>query len=198
MTEKERLEVVKTVKQDIAELRKIVKYEAEYAALLSDEKVKRFLQLQEEIEKYNLGNGQKFAKDVNRMIYYEFFNRFSGIKKEQCKHDIWIYVGSYAYNNSDPYLCKSNYNCLCGDENHKAFSYNEYECLECGMKIKIEDWEEFERTHFVLKDRNQLDVNCYRTRYYQLLYTNPVTISQQMIIDEFNKKRNEFSRKKTK
>lgn len=73
MTEKERLEVVKIVKQDIAELRKIVIYEAEYAALLSDEKVKSFLQLQEEIEKYNLGNGQKFAKDVNRMIYYEFF-----------------------------------------------------------------------------------------------------------------------------
>ena len=68
------------------------------------------------------------------------------------------------------------------------------------MKIEIRDWEEFERTHFVLKDRNQLEANNYRIRYYQLLYTNPVDISQQMIIDEFNKNKakSKHLRKKTK
>lgn len=197
MTEKERLKSIKRIKMDIEELEKIEKYEVEYDALLLDEKVKRFLQLQEKINKYNLGNGQKFEKNVNRMIYYEFFNRLCGRKKGQCKHDIWIYAGSYAYN-SDPYLCEYNYYYLCDDENYRAFCYNEYECLECGRKIKISDWEEFEKTHFVLKDRNQLNVNCYRIRYYQLLYTNPVDISQQMIIDEFNKNGNKFLRKKTK
>ena len=197
MTEKERLESIQRIKMDIEELEKIEKYEVEYNALLSDENVKRFLKLQEEINKYNLENGQKFEKDVNRMIYYEFFNRLCG--KEQCKHDIWIYVGSYAYN-SDPYLCEYNYDYLCGAENYGAFSYNKYECLECGMKIEIRDWEEFERTHFVLKDRNQLEANNYRIRYYQLLYTNPVDISQQMIIDEFNKNKakSKHLRKKTK
>lgn len=199
MKEKERLEVVKRVKHSMEEFNEIEKCKIELNALMQDEKVKRYITLKEKILAY-AHNENLFKGKLENMIHYNFTWGLRSIIRDQsfgpCSHDIWICTGSHAVED-DP-RAEHDFKWICEDEEDVHFSYNEYECLECGEKIESRKWKKFENKHFVLKDRNQRNVEYYRNLYYQLLYTNPADISQQMIIDEFNKTKVKYkhSRKK--
>lgn len=201
MKEKERLEVVKKVNHSMEEFDEIERCKIELNTLMQDEKVKRYITLKEKILAY-ARNESLFKGDLENMIRYNFSWQLLLMWRDKsfrpCSHDIWIYTGSHAVEEDS--IAEHDYQWICEDEDDVNFLYNEYECLECGEKIESRKWKDFERTHFVLKDRNQLEANNYRIRYYQLLYTNPVDVSQQMIIDEFNKNKAKFKhlRKKTK
>lgn len=201
MKEKERLEVVKKVNHSMEEFDEIERCKIELNTLMQDEKVKRYITLKEKILAY-ARNESLFKGDLENMIRYNFSWQLLSMWRDKsfrpCSHDIWIYTGSHAVEEDS--IAEHDYQWICEDEDDVNFLYNEYECLECGEKIESRKWKDFERTHFVLKDRNQLEANNYRIRYYQLLYTNPVDVSQQMIIDEFNKNKAKFKhlRKKTK
>lgn len=199
MKEEERLEIIKRVNHSMEEFNEIERCKIELNTLMQDEKIKRYITLKEKILAY-ARKERLFKGELENMINYNFIWSLWAIRRDQsfepCSHDIWIYTGSYGYW-EDP-RNEHDYEHLCGDENSKDFYRNEYECLECEEKVKIEDWKSFEKNHFVLKDINQRNVEHYRELYYQFLYNNPVDVSQQMIIDEFNKNKSKHLRKKTK
>ena len=183
------------------EFNEIEKCKIELNALMQDEKVKRYITLKEKILAY-AHNENLFKGKLENMIHYNFTWGLRSIIRDQsfgpCSHDIWICTGSHAVED-DP-RAEHDFKWICEDEEDVHFSYNEYECLECGEKIESRKWKEFERTHFVLKDRNQVNANYYREVYYLLLYTNSVDVAQQKVIDEFSQNKDRFScpKKKTK
>ena len=201
MKEKERLEVVKKVNHSMEEFDEIERCKIELNTLMQDEKVKRYITLKEKILAY-AHNENLFKGKLENMIHYNFTWGLRSIIRDQsfgpCSHDIWICTGSHAVED-DP-RAEHDFKWICEDEEDVHFSYNEYECLECGEKIESRKWKEFERTHFVLKDRNQVNANYYREVYYLLLYTNSVDVAQQKVIDEFSQNKDRFScpKKKTK
>lgn len=187
MTEEERLLVVERVNNDL-ELQKIRKQKKERREeLKQNEAVREYLKISNEIGKLN--KELKFFKSKEEMTELEFICAFnSKIKNEgflPCNHEIWIYSGSFGLW-EDP-RWEHDHNFRIFDESDKEFGYNEYICLECGKVIKVEDYEEFEKNNFVLKNRRDMSVTKYQSIYYQLLYTNTVKDSQRMVIDEFNK-----------
>lgn len=105
-----------------------------------------------------------------------------------CRHDIWFYSGSFGLD-SDPYT-RRNYHFLCGTEISVDFAYNSYVCLDCGKTIETFNWEEFENSHFVLKDRDDLDFYKYKRFYFRLLLEYSVDDAKDKVILEFNKKKN--------
>lgn len=188
MKEKERLEVVKRVNHSMEEFNEIEKCKIELNTLMQDEKVKRYITLKEKILAY-ARNESLFKGKLENMIHYNFSWRLCSMSRDQsfepCSHDIWIYTGSYGYW-EDP---RNEHDCiyLCDDEDSKDFYCNKYQCLECKQEVEIKDWKSFEKNNFVLKDINQHNVEYYRELYYQFLYSNPVEVAKQMLIDEFNK-----------
>ena len=67
------------------------------------------------------------------------------------------------------------------------FKYNAYICLECGKNVEIKDWESFEKSHFVLKNRDKyIYVFEYISLYYQYLYTMTAKEAQENVIQMFN------------
>jgi len=98
-----------------------------------------------------------------------------------CTHEIWFYAGSYMCEND--VLGQSS---LCIDESCDNFSYNLYYCLECGGWVQTSRWQEFEETHFVLKNREHLDVNKYKKLYRRLIIENSHLEAKRLIIREFN------------
>jgi len=187
MKENERLEVIKRIKEDIEREKDFRSYLAQLKELLQDENVKRYLEIKNHIE--NVRNEQllfngSYEKMINLEFSWAFNSRLKGEDFSLCKHDIWVYTGSYARDLSN----KKNY-LLSEDENVDNFKYNSYECLECGKKLNCIDWLDFESKNFVLKDRNNLDVANYRKLYYQLLFEHSVSESQEIVIKEFNSRK---------
>lgn len=125
------------------------------------------------------------------------------IKDFKCTHPIWLYTASeytlidiYRYEH-DRTIRELSENCETSES--FVFENNEYCCLECGKRIAAKDWEQFERTHFVLKNQNEyIGVRYYIGLYYQLLYTNTVEEAQKIVIEEFNKNKEESKTKTLK
>ena len=201
MTEEKRKEIIKKInieENNNKKLRKkLMAKKEELQELLNDTKIKYYLELVKSIKDLEK-NKDSFDRPIDNIITYNFLSSF----KEECLHDIWIYDGSYYEDWVDDYYCEHShiYKCEFKYENHEDFIYNIYYCLGCGKQVHIEDWEEFEETHFVLKNRkDENDFKYYQELYYKLLYEMSCEEAKEKVIDEFNKnKEKNKTRKRTK
>lgn len=194
MNEKERRIVVKRVKEELKKTETLETKSKELEELSTNEIIKRYLALKEEVEK--LKSHIKIFNDkedvINSKFGFAFINRPKSDNFTPCEHDIWIYEGSY-WEFHDDY---DDYEFSVEDEHSHKFGYNKYFCLECGKTVKEPNWQEFEKTHFVLKDRNIKSEYSLRKLYYQLLFNHTVDKSKELFIKEFNKKSKTLSKTK--
>ena len=166
MKENDRLEIINKVKELKDKRKKFIGYKRELGLLLSDPKVKRYIELTECINSrkdlvYNKVNGDE-------IIYSLAFSTYA--RENKCTHDIWIYVGSY-YDSSNSYELSSY---VVPNEQDRRFEYNIYACLDCDKRIEIKDYKKFESEHFVLKSYKFVNIQRLREYYYKLLSTNKV------------------------
>jgi len=189
MTEDERKIVVRKINEvktkiKLKEIKKIKRQELE-----NNRDVKGYLLLLQEIEALE-GELSLFEKEsdvINWQFTQALDSKFNEKGIPSCKHDIWLYEGSYNLW-EDPYG-EFDKEYITKDETNDNFCYNKYICLECGEVVKEQDWEKFEEINLVLKDRDIKNISYYRNLYYQFLYNSSVCKSQQLIINEFNKKK---------
>ena len=189
MTESERKIIVKKIENiktrlKLKEMKKIRKQELE-----KSREVKEYLLLLQEIDA--LETELNLFKNETDVINWQFAQALDSKFNEKgitsCKHDIWLYEGSYNLW-EDPYG-EFDKEYITRDETNDNFCYNKYICLECGKEVKEQEWENFEEINLVLKDRDIKNISYYRNLYYQFLYNSSVCKSQQLIINEFNKKK---------
>ena len=144
-----------------------------------------------------LDNELKNFKTEQDIVKWEMIWAFnSRIKSEgilPCDHDIWIYRGSFA--DVTKWYDERIRITLVDDEKEDYFIHNEYVCLECGKKIYVKNYEEFEENNFVLKNRDDLNVKKYIDLYYQLLYKHSVNKSKNLVIEEFYNNTNLLKKK---
>ena len=155
MKEVERLQVVSRIKRNIFNMNAIKKTNSKIKKLTKDEKVAEYIKLKEELELLK-DRQRMFTKSDKRIIESEFAISF---QTQECNHEIWIYTGSYkiAYDSKSKY----GYSLICDNEDSEDFKYNKYVCLECGREVIIENWQDFENSNHVLKNRNDIDVHKY-------------------------------------
>lgn len=199
MKEEKRKKIIKKInieEKNNKELRKKLQAKKEeLQELLNDTKIKYYLELVKSIKDLEK-NKDSFDRPIDNIITCNFLSSF----KEECLHDIWICEGSY-YEIWDSYFEHTHiHKCEFKYENHEDFIYNIYYCLGCGKQVHIEDWEEFEETHFVLKNRkDENDFKYYQELYYKLLYEMSCEEAKEKVIDEFNKNKEKNKiRKRTK
>ena len=194
MKEQERKQIIERIKK-IQEEQKLLKLKRTKLKILSKHPaVQQYLKLLNDI---NVKEEQlKSFETLEQIINWEFSKalRFNRNDLTTCNHDIWIYEGSY-YLIKD-FLCEHDKEIKEYSEDvtieycDYEFLYNRYICLECGEKIEIKDWEQFENSQFVLKNQNSetdLGIEYYIDKYYQLLYKHNSIESQNLIIEEYNK-----------
>jgi len=201
MNEKDRRIVVKRVKKNIQDTETLKLKTNELEQLSQNEIIIKYLELKQEV--ITLKNRIKgFNGDTEEMIKLEFNWAFASPHLEKylgrCEHinNIWIYCGSYEIYQDD--YSEHDRECRVKSETDCCFKYNKYACLECGKIIKTSNWQEFEESHFVLKDINITNAYEYRYHFYQLLYRHTIDKSKELIIKEFNKKSKKLSRKPNK
>lgn len=186
VTEQDRQIVIKRIKEDIENLEIRNKILERKRMLEQDEKVKEYSYIINEI----LCLDKKLAHittnedAVNLEFIWAFKSRIDDKKMSPCNHQIWMYTGSYS---EIFYQTIGYYNTPCDNEESECFLHNEYICLECGEIIRVSNWEEFEQSHIVLKNMEDIDIEKYMALYYQLLYTHSIEEAQNLIIQEFNK-----------
>ena len=177
MTEQERLVVVDKINRYL-QLQKDRKQKRERVEELSKINiVKEYIDNLSEIQKLNkLLDGQDTKEDAISLSFRQRFNN-------KCCHDIWIYMASYSY-----WYCEIDehwYESVVSNEFDDDFDYNCYCCLGCDKTVEVQDWEDFEATHFVLKNYSDTKYDYYKKLYYQLLYTNTVNDAKRIIIEMF-------------
>ena len=187
MTEVERLKIVKIIDKIQSER----KTYHEVRSLLNDppssmtigeyrDLSKRYAALIEYHENWD----DSLEKNIYLAFLRAVHGTLDGVKTTKCDDGIWVYRGSY-YTDCD-IRCEHEHEYSTENEYTNDFEYNRYCCLDTGRSVNVEDWEEFERTHTVLKDysaKNSSDF--YQNRYYQLLYGNSVGASRERIKKEF-------------
>lgn len=199
MTEEKRKKIIKKInieENNNKKLRKkLMAKKEELQELLNDAKIKYYLELVKSVKDLEK-NKDSFDKPIDNVITCNFLSSF----KEKCSHDIWIYEGSYFEGWDYDYRCYHPSGTRCNNENHPCFEYNKYYCLGCEKEIQTENWEEFEETHFVLKNRKyKNDFKYYQDLYCKLLYEMSCEDAKEKVIDEFNKnKEKNKTRKRTK
>ena len=128
MKELERLEVIKRVIEDIYNNEYLNRKNDELSKLSKSERKKQYMILKDELEAIKTSQAI-LGTTKESMIETEFFwSLYSGVREETfspCKHDIWIYAGSYG----------NDFEFECYDEEDEDFSYNSYTCLECGETV---------------------------------------------------------------
>lgn len=186
MTEQERLIVVERIKKDLELQKEREQKRNKLEELKQNEAVREYLRVSNEIRK--LSKELSFLKTKEDAIYWEFLWAFySKVKSEgfsPCNHDIWMYIGSYGW---EDYGFFEGHDYIIEDENREDFYVNKYKCLECGICKNVTDWNKFEEDNFVLKNRKDSNVQQYMDLYYHLLYNHTIEESQRMLIEEFNK-----------
>lgn len=180
MKENDRLEIINKVKELKNKRKEFIDYKRELGLLLSDPKVKRYIELTECINSrkdlvYNKVNGDE-------IIYSLAFSTYA--HENKCTHDVWIYVGSY-YDSSNSYELSSY---VVPNEQDRRFEYNIYACLDCDKRIEIKDYKKFESEHFVLKSYRFVNIKRLREYYYKLLSTNKVENANKKLIKEFKER----------
>lgn len=189
MKEYERLKVISKIAKNIEDMNTLSEESDKLKKLEEDPKVKEYMSTKRRVA--GLKTKLKYFKSLDDMVSSEFefaFHKRLDEDIEPCSHDIWIYDGSY-YSFPDlfeeqPSEFRSN------SENYENFKYNRYVCLECDNTVQTSDFEDFEKSNFVLKnqdDKSNLGVDFYRSLYYEFLYKNDVIESKRQVINYFNK-----------
>jgi len=189
MTELERIEIVRKIENDVKQSETLAIKIKELENLETNPLIISYLNLKKEI--LELKKQQKPFSQGNheKMINFEFSKALGIINTEEpieCGHDIWLYDGSYEIywdNYHD-----NNYDVRCENEESPNFIHNKYVCLECSEVFYASpaEWQIFEATHCVLKDRNNFNIRKYRERYYHLLFNNSIEEAQRIIKEEFD------------
>ena len=146
--------------------------------LTGEEKVKKYIELKDEINQLRL-YGTFGSKEK---IIDEFWNT-AKMEFSECRHEIWCYVGSYILNTGDGQSSEIK----CNDENHKHFSYNKYQCIECEKIICEKDFKKFEQEHLILKTKG--DILPYLSEYVNLLIEHSVEETQNILVKKYGVKK---------
>lgn len=166
MKEEERLKRISNVEVMKEEMKVLKAKRTELNNLKSNQFVKRFLELSEELEDKKILTLEEIKK--------EEFNKYTCYS--ECSHDIWCYMGAY-YTEYDRGPESE-------DRSYRAFreediEYYRYRCLECfeEVEVKKKDHEEFIKQHTILRTTNNsffYDGNYRKVRemYFKILYTN--------------------------
>ena len=189
MKEIERQTIVYTIKKFLKEKETLKEKEQYLEVLLKNPVVIEYLDLLKEIEDTKRKH-ERFT-DIEYVIRLHFFWAMNKIRDIgiSCNHDIWIYDSSFSFY-EDPYY-EHDHTWRCENEKDKDFCYNRYVCLECQNAVEAKDWKKFEETHYVLKNKN-----CYHGKryaedycnlYYQLLFSNKVSVAREKVMEAFNK-----------
>lgn len=187
MKEYQREHAILEIAKKINEKKSLVAKKNELEELKKDPAVVKYLNLLNEIkaieEKYKYHNTEeKIVDNVFRKLIEKDF---------KCSHEIWLYEGSYYLSidmlHEHDHWCRKKYENLPVRKGDFVYKHNTYICLECGKKIETKDWENFEKNHLVLKNRDEyIYVYDYISLYYQYLYQMPIKEAQEKIIREFN------------
>ncbi len=173
MTEENRLKIIKELNILKEKRRKYLELKKEYNNLTKTEEVKRFLELSSRLEKTKSDN------ESNDILVARARN--SVIKENCCNHDIWVYIGSYY--EVDNY--ERSYSIMLPNERDKKFEYNVYACLECNSRIRVTDYKEFEKTHFVLKRKKCVNIYELRKLYFKYLVSMKTENANKKLIKQF-------------
>lgn len=197
MKEQERLEVIKRILDNIKEKDSLKEKNGHLKNLLNDPKVKEYLELLENIK--NIEEKYEQRNSLEDFIEWEFDKIFGCARDVHmdvypCKHDIWIYDGSYHstwhYKWDDDRICRTLSENSSWQYLESEFLYNKYICLECHKRVETKEWKNFENLHFVLKNQNRendLESSYYLKLYYKLLFGNEISEAQKILIEEFEK-----------
>lgn len=177
MTEETRINIIKELNLLKEKRRKYLELKKEYDNLTKTEEVKRFLELSKQLEKTKSDN------ESNDSLITRAKSRF--IKENECSHEIWVYQGSYY--EVDDY--ERSYSIMLPNEKNKKFEYNVYGCLECDNRIRVTDYKEFERTHFVLKRKEYVNIYELRKLYFKYVTSMNLDNAKKKLIINFEGKK---------
>ena len=187
MKEYQREHAILEIAKKTNEKKSLAAKKSELEELKKDPTIIKYLNLLEEIktieEEYRYHNtDEKIIDNVFRKLIENDF---------KCDHEIWLYEGSYYLSidmlHEHDQWCRKTDEHLPVKKGDFEYKHNTYICLECGKKIETKDWENFEKSHFVLKTQNEyIYVYEYISLYYQYLYQMPIKEAQEKVIQMFN------------
>lgn len=173
MTEEDRIKIIKELNILKEKRRKYLELKKEYDSLVKTGEVKRFLELSKQLEK-NKSDNESNDSLITRA-------KRGVIKENECSHEIWVYQGSYF--DVDDY--ERSYSIMLPNEKHKKFEYNVYGCLECDNRIRVTDYNQFERTHFVLKRKKYVNIYELRKLYFKYVTSMNLDNAKKKLIKNF-------------
>lgn len=190
MKEFERLEIIKKIEEDIKIQELLQNKIKELEELEKNPVIINYINLKKEILELKKQQKPFGSGSQEKMVNFEFSKALGSNEQEktiECNHDIWLYDGSYEiYWN----IYHDNvYDIRCENEESPNFIHNKYVCLECSevFYASPSEWQIFEESHYVLKDRNNFNIRKYRERYYQLLFKYNIEDAKRIIQEEFEK-----------
>lgn len=165
MKEEERLKRIANVNLRKEEMKRLKSKRAELNKLKSNEYVKRFLKLSEELEEVQILTLEEIKK-----------REFEKYRCSDCSHDIWFYMGGY----------RTEYDCgpESRDTSYREFNiekieFYRYRCLECysEIEVNIQEHEKFISEHTIIKPQKRRlfygeEFEKCRKIYFDLLFTN--------------------------
>ena len=174
MTESKRKETVELIDRHFGNKSLFRRKCLELKQLLSNPAIIKYSELSKDINRVQ----SEYDIPQDKVIYLNF--KFAQ-NAEPCNHEIWIYSGSYCF-------AHDTFNPIFNRDRYTKVAFNRYFCLDCLQTIDVPNWQEFEHTHFVLRNPHDFLVNAedYRDVYFQLLYKYPVDEARSMFIQMFN------------
>ena len=173
MREEDRIKIINEVNLLKEKKKKYLELKKEYDRLTKTGEVKRFLELEKK-----LTDNKDDDKNIDILITRASLNV---INENNCDHEIWVYLGSYY--EVDDY--ERSYSIKLPSEKHKKFEYNVYGCLECDNRIRVTDYKEFERTHFVLKRKEYVNIYELRKLYFKYVTSMNLDNAKKKLIRNF-------------
>ena len=173
MREEDRIKIINEVNLLKEKKKKYLELKKEYDRLTKTGEVKRYLELEKK-----LTDNKDDDKIIDILITRASLNV---INENNCDHEIWVYLGSYY--EVDDY--ERSYSIMLPNEKHKKFEYNVYGCLECDNRIRVTDYKEFERTHFVLKRKEYVNIYELRKLYFKYVISMNLDNAKKKLIRNF-------------
>lgn len=173
MREEDRIKIINEVNLLKEKKKKYLELKKEYDRLTKTGEVKRYLELEKK-----LTDNKDDDKNIDILITRASLNV---INENNCDHEIWVYLGSYY--EVDDY--ERSYSIMLPNEKHKKFEYNVYGCLECDNRIRVTDYKEFERTHFVLKRKEYVNIYELRKLYFKYVISMNLDNAKKKLIRNF-------------
>lgn len=173
MREEDRIKIINEVNLLKEKKKKYLELKKEYDRLTKTGEVKRYLELEKK-----LTDNKDDDKNIDILITRASLNVTN---ENNCDHEIWVYLGSYY--EVDDY--ERSYSIMLPNEKHKKFEYNVYGCLECDNRIRVTDYKEFERTHFVLKRKEYVNIYELRKLYFKYVISMNLDNAKKKLIRNF-------------